>query len=620
MWSNRRRRDRTNVSKRANLKSAKSPHIEILIVGAAVLASIVLHGVFIIRGFGEADAARLVVAAQEWHMTGRALYQSYIFRTSPLYIHTIKAMLGAGVSPSALPAVLNWAAVVISSLALIPLYLLWRRIARRGVATIACILLFFTPAYWLTGMYGMAHLPAFSLFVVGLTLFTFALKKKGKTQTLMLAGAVATAMVGVAFKADMVLCYGAFLGAALWARAAKRRIVLWSLAIPALSFLGVTIYARLIAPSLSGVTSFAGAWSNNFPFTLSALTDEHNRSVLLNSTGAVLSVFILLAVADRLFRRRNLRELAFAGFWALPPILFWGLRLGNSARHMMAAIPVLLLIVGIVLVFYLRSSRLRGLAVIAVLALNYAVGPSEGDAKARTSKLHVLQQSTQSMVDHRHRGARSFATFPVPRKMFVGGPGAPYALFEVMVRSKEIETYEGEDRGTALEIELVEEWPRYVATYGEGIVYTIRIKQVTGPYKMPPVEDWFTVSIEPLIQTRNKMSGWRPLINDAVRQNPKSVEEWATSGAFKSEAGLALTETGHLEEALEMFEAALAARPNNADVIWNTAMLSGHFGRMGEARKLLQRFVSLHPEDDRVEMARELLRESDPAAPSTPGD
>jgi tetratricopeptide (TPR) repeat protein len=146
------------------------------------------------------------------------------------------------------------------------------------------------------------------------------------------------------------------------------------------------------------------------------------------------------------------------------------------------------------------------------------------------------------------------------------------------------------------------------------------IKQVTAPYKMQPVDEWFTVSIEPLIGTRNRMTRWRPFINDAVRQNPKSVEEWATSGELKAEAGLALTETGHLEEALKMFEAALAARPDNSDVLWNTAMLSGHFGRIDEARKLLERFVSLHPNDGRVEKARELLRESERAAPTDPGD
>lgn len=591
------------------MKHSKIPHIEPILIGVSVLLSVVLHGAFVIRGFGEPDVARLVVAAEEWNLTGGILYQSYIFRTSPLFIHAIKKLLDAGVSPAVIPGLLNWLAVVIGSVTMVPLYLLWRKLSDRGTAAIACVLFLFTPAYWLANIYGMAHLPAFSLFIAALLVFAYALKRKGRAQTLMLVASAVIAIAGVGFKADMILCYGAFLGTALCLGAANRRIVIWSLVIPILAFVEVTSYARFIAPSLSGLAGFAGRWSSHFPFTLDAITDSGNRMILVKSTGAVLAFVTGVAVVAVILDKRYRRHLVLAALWALPPILFWGLRLGNSARHMMAAVAVLVFLAAIVITSRLRTVVLRLAVVALLLTLNYVFGPAKGDSISPTSQLHALNGHVQEYVDNLHRRGKSFALLPVPSKMFVGGPGAPYALHEVMSRSQEVASYESDEPDSPADIEFAERWPRYVATYSEGVVYAVGIMQVAAPYNMPGMEKWFCLSIEPGIKTRNNMVVWRPYINEAVLRDPKSVENWATSAALKNEAALALTEAGRLEEALEMFEETLAARPNHVDAMWNTAMLYAHFGRVAEARRLLDRFVRRHPDDPRAEIARELREE-----------
>jgi hypothetical protein len=588
------------------LKHSKTPHIEPILVGASVLLSAVLHGVFVVHGLGEPDVTRLVVAAEEWHFTGRTLYQSYIFRTSPVFIHAIKKLLDLGVSPAALPSLLNWLAVMVGSITMIPLYLLWRKLSERGAAAIACILFIFTPAWWLANVYGMAHLPAFSLFVIALAVFAYALEKKGRTQTLMLVAATVIAMAGVGFKADMILCYGAFLGTAICLGAASRRIVVWVLVIPVLALVEVTSYARLIAPSLSGLAGFAGTWSSHFPFTIDALTDPNNRTILVNSVGRMLAAVVVLAVVVVIMDKRHRRHLMLAALWALPPMLFWGLKLGNSARHMMAAVAVLLFLVAIVITSRIRVVALRVAVVALLLTMNYVLGPAKGDTISPTSQLHALNGHVQEYVDRLHRYGKSFALLPVPSKMFVGGPGAPYALHEVMSRSKELESHENDQPGSALEIEFAEKWPRYVARYGEGVVYVVGITQVRAPYAMPKLDKWFCLSIEPGILTINNMDLWRPYIEDAVRQDPESVYGWAVAAGLRSEAGLALADIGRLEEALEMFEEALNGQPNHADAMWNAAMLYGHFGRLTEARQLLDRFIARHPADPRAETAREM--------------
>jgi hypothetical protein len=331
--------------------------------------------------------------------------------------------------------------------------------------------------------------------------------------------------------------------------------------------------------------------------------------ILANAVGRVLMPASVVAIVLAAIDKRQRRYLLPAALWALPPILFWGLKLGNSARHMMAAIPVLLFVVAVVLVSRIRATVLRVAIVVLLVTLNYVLGPPKGDSISPTSQLHALNSHIQEYVGNLHKGGKAFAVFPVPSKMYVGSPGAPYALHEVMARSRELETYESEETSTPLEIEFAERWPSYVARYDEEVVYVIGITQVTAPYNMPPMEDWFCFSIEPGILTKNNVMKWRPYIFEAVREDPTSVYDWAIAVGFRTEAGLALNDAGRYGEALAMFEKALAKRPDHPDAMWNAAMLYGYFGRRAEALKLLERFASRHPEDPRAEMVPELRQE-----------
>lgn len=581
-------------------------HNEAVLVGVGVLLSIAVHGAFVIHGFGEPDIARLVVAAAEWHLTGQTLYQSYIFRTSALYIHLIKKLLDMGLPLASVPTFLNWMSVVLGSLTMIPLYLLWKRLCNRGVAALACVFFLFTPAYWLANVYGMAHVPAFALFVLALPLYALAVERQDRLRLPLFAGAAALGIVAVALKADMILCYGAFLGMAYYRRKIEFQPVFWAIAIPFLAFTEATVYARYVAPNLAGLTEFTGAWSGRFPFTTDAFTDPYNRSVLVNSMGRMLVALVVGVVAYCVVRRRHLRELVMTVLWALPPILFWGLKLGNSSRHMMAAICVLMFFVAVVLSGWIRGA-LRVSVVVLVLTLNYLLGPGDGDAISPTPTLHVLNREVQGYVNNLHDGGVAFATFPTPAKMFVGGPGAPYAVFEVMTRAKAIETHESDDPPTdQLDVELAENWPRYVAEYDNGS-YVIGITQVVAPYKMPPMEKWFCFSVEPGIMTRNNMAMWRPYIQEAIQNDPKSADTWTINARLRIEAGIALTEVGELQQALRYFEEALSARPDLADALWNTAVLKAHFGQERQARRLFERFVKQHPNDPRAQIARDEL-------------
>jgi tetratricopeptide (TPR) repeat protein len=250
-------------------------------------------------------------------------------------------------------------------------------------------------------------------------------------------------------------------------------------------------------------------------------------------------------------------------------------------------------------------------AVMAVVVLNYVVGPPTGSATVPTSRLHVLDNSIQVYVNNLHVGAAAFAEFPVPAKMYFGGPGAPHFLYEVMRRSQELDVFEDETPESIPEMESADKWPRYAATYREGVVYTVGITQVRTPYAARSPDRWFGLSSEPGIAVENDMSLWWDYIHDAVRQDPASVHGWSTLPDLKIMAGLALAEAGEYAAALELFEAVLVDRPRSPDAMWNLAFLYAQFERFEEAERISSRFLRIHPNDPRAETLRQWMARPD---------
>ena len=105
-----------------------------------VFAVLSVHGALLVQGLGEQDTARLVNDAIIWRdnpghpSTPQAGYRP---RVLPLSLILIRAMLESGVAPSALPAALNTINLICGALVLVPLFLIWRRLADRQSAYLA---------------------------------------------------------------------------------------------------------------------------------------------------------------------------------------------------------------------------------------------------------------------------------------------------------------------------------------------------------------------------------------------------------------------------------------------------------------------------------------------------
>jgi hypothetical protein len=382
-----------------------------------------------ISGFGEPDAARLAVLAAEWHETGSMTGYLYEPRTSPLYIHALKLLMDVGAPMTWVPLLINWVNVILGGLILIPLFYLWRRLSDVSTAVVTCVLITVAPAFWAASIYGMPHLPAYVVFVSSLLFYVQAIRSR----TLALphyAAAVALGILAVMLKADIILCFGAYIGAALYVGRLNRASLLVALAIPLIAFVSTVTYARLITPSATGLTQTVDVWSRTFPFTLESITDATNRSVLIQTAGRALTAAIIVSVVYLAVRREQWRGLVFVLVWALPPILFWGLRMGNSARHMMSSHSALLFLVALALVALFSRRAVRWSVLTLLIAANLLMGPNVGSSTAPASRPFGIKSSIEEFQRYRHDAGRIYASFDVDRKLYVGGASNPYVVWE----------------------------------------------------------------------------------------------------------------------------------------------------------------------------------------------
>lgn len=464
----------------------KTAHREPAILILCVAVSILLHSTPMIPGFGESDAARLAILAAEWHETGQMASFFYEPRTSPLYIHAIKLLMDAGVSMRWVPALINWVNVILSGLVLIPLFYLWRRLSDVPTAVIACILIIVAPAFWAASIYGMPHLPAYVFFVSSLLFYIQALRSRALPHY---AAAVVLSILAVMLKADIILCFGAYIGAAFCLGRLNRWSVLVAFAVPLIALAATVTYTRLITPSATDLTQTVDVWRKTFPFTWKSITSDSNRAVLIQTAGRALTGAIVVSLGFLATRREQRRRLVFALVWALPPILFWGLKMGNSARHMMSAYSVLLFLVAVALVTLFRRRTVRWSALALLIVSNFLLGPSEGSSIASPSSPSRIKGSIEQYQGLRHAAGQLYALFDVDRKLYVGGPTNPYVIWESLLRADSFE--------------VLSRTPLTYQLNNGGTSVTLRVDEMPPGSIAGPSREWFVFTFELDIKTLN---------------------------------------------------------------------------------------------------------------------
>jgi dolichyl-phosphate-mannose-protein mannosyltransferase len=444
----------TNLGPISVVRSEPTPltQQEKILLALSVFVALLVHWHFRFSGFGEQDAARLASDAIHWHET-REIFMAkvdYRLRTSPLYIHTLKLALDHRLPIRALPALMNGASVVLSSACLIGLYLLFRRLSGPAVAAAATCMYALTPCFWLGSVYGMPTLPALTFWVFGTLAFARATDEPDwqKPQFVgFMALALVLASIAFALKADMALSGGALLTILIFYRRLTPKLLACAGGIVVIAFAFALIYAKRLAAPVADVVDpnspdtlrgFFNSWSSRFPFRWSLLVDPKNNAPITHACGTLLFALIVIALVHGLISGGTRARMALAlAIWGLTPLLFWGLKPGNSARHNLPAFAPLVLVAAAFLFELVNFKTARAWLLLGVLgALGWldTSGTNSVTPKANVfDTTRIVEGSTSAL----HQRAREFASSPGAQKAIIESEYLiDYSEFEIWAAAK----------------------------------------------------------------------------------------------------------------------------------------------------------------------------------------
>jgi hypothetical protein len=412
----------------------------------AAALSLALHAKYRLTGFGEQDAARLARDAISWHLRGSiwAHETSYRMHTSPGYIHLLKRALDFGLPIRRLPRFMNWLSVALGTGCGIALYALWRQFVEPRHAAMALFLYSVTPGFWMGNVYGMPTIPALGAFALSLLAFVRATRLpslRSRWLPVLIAASFACLFWSLAFKADLVLCTGAFLAAAIAARGRRFQ----ALGLASIVVLGAQFSSlRYVRAVLSYATEqntgqFLQNWHSRFPFERKALLDAANGQTIVHCVGGVLFIVLVVAILGALFAGGRLCRVALAALvWGLPPILFWGFQFGNHVRHSVFGFAPLFLVVAhfVFRVVGERTWRAVGFA-LCLVGISYFSDTKGRGAVSPASNLLGATERLEDVTQGYHRSSRAAAASPSLKRAVIDGDVlSPYLDFEVFAAAK----------------------------------------------------------------------------------------------------------------------------------------------------------------------------------------
>jgi hypothetical protein len=422
---------------------------ERLVVLLLALVSLAVHAHYMVPGLGESDAARFTRIAFGWHVRHKISFDDvgYQIRTSTLYLQLERMALDHGLALRSLPAVVNWVSVILGTACSVALYVLFRKITTRPIAAAATIAYALTPGFWLGNIYGMPTVPGMFFFVLAVIAFLDAtrLEREGLAFFVRLGLALLFMFLAMSIKSDLALSGGAFLAAAFAQPGRRFRLSAYAGLVVVGATLASIAYAHLIvlpgaaAPTATGgLLAFLKSWNEAFGASFDALLNDQNNSTIVRCAGGLLFSVIVLALCYGLVAGGTLRKQALlALLWGLPPILAWGIRFGNSARHNVPAFPPLVLFATIFLFQIVSQDVRRGVALVALtLFLSYFSNTS-GDSSLRPqSNLIALSEAMAKYTRNVHARAQELAKSPERKRAVLAGYADPWTEFEVLCETK----------------------------------------------------------------------------------------------------------------------------------------------------------------------------------------
>jgi hypothetical protein len=262
-----------------------------------------------------------------------------------------------------------------------------------------------------------------------------------------MALALFLAFIAFALKADMVLSGGALIAVLLFHRRLRPILLAYAGGIAVGATVLASIYAKHLATPVAEVVDpdspdtiggFLHSWSSRFPFRWSLLLDPKNNAPITHASGTLLfGVIVLALVYGFVSGGTRARETLGLALWGLAPMLFWGLKSGNSARHNLPAFaPLALLAAGFL--FELVSQKLqRAWLLIGSLTVVGWLDTSGSSSVVPSVDLPATALAVENWTSGMHRRGREFMAGPNPKKAIIDSEYLiAYSEFEVWAAAK----------------------------------------------------------------------------------------------------------------------------------------------------------------------------------------
>lgn len=357
------------------------------------------------NAYGSDDAAWDGIAILLWSQHDRlptetGLFVEERFRSSPLPAYLTRRLLAAGVlRPSDVPLTMNLAAA--SAGVILPglLFLLVRQLASAAEGVIASVLLLLSPEFFSLKLDGMPTLPATVLLLVAVWCFVGGMQPSRSRPVLLALSALFLAAATLT-KVDVILLSPALLVASLVLPRPKDRwkYVALSAALSVACVLAWHFFCRWAAPEAPDTGETFQRWSQRWGIVPDGLWDLDNRTAMLMAPG-VGTVLALLPAAVWCWYQRQTRWLVVAAVvCSLPTILFWGMRELNSSRHNFWLVLPLAVLVAVAVHRAIGSQTWKVLAVVAIGAGNYFLGPPPERETYRQATSHFFSAALARQV------------------------------------------------------------------------------------------------------------------------------------------------------------------------------------------------------------------------------
>ena len=429
----------------------KSQRIQIFIYLFLAITSFCIHYMFMLKGFGEPDACRLAL----W---GKALHDNvsfeaghiatYPLRTSPLYILGIKLLLQSEVPLLSIPYYLNILNVVASSVLICLAYGFWSKMTNSIAAFAGCVILFFTPTFWLSSIYGMPHLPALAFFFGAFIVYYSAVGNSDLRFYLKILICFILFFLAISCKADIILTFGAFLLLSIVSVKSElclRLKIRNTLSICAAIFLAIISKSSLtkyIYPAIHDSKEFASTWTETFPFTIKAITSLSNFNVTYLAIGYIFFFVFFCFIAFDIMKEKK-RSLQFICLsWILPAVIFWGLIMGNSSRHLTAAYFMLPMFSVSLIHKYIPEKKVFFGLIILMIFFNYQSSENSylDSTVQASSKIFKSPDYIQKRIDKNIEIALEFQAIEDEYKILNAcGQNVPYYQYYSICRSDSYE-------------------------------------------------------------------------------------------------------------------------------------------------------------------------------------